>query len=380
MQKIGIITFHNSYNCGSMLESYAMQKSIEKYCGDNVEIIDFSNEGQKKLYKIFFKNNSLKNILKNILLLPNYRKLKMNNMKYEEFREKNFHLSKNKFNNMNELNDKNYSCIVSGSDQIWNMTIPDADDAYFLPWVNSAKKVAYAPSFGSKNILKYAKSSEKYKKYLMNYDYLSIREKNGQKWIKDMIDKEVPVLIDPTLILTASCYDEILANDINEKEKYIFFYCPSFNQNICKYVKKISKKYNLKVITWSCKSYSTRMIKRFGFELAKYENPSSYLYYIKNAELVLTTSFHGTIFSTIYNKKFFTIKNGDMYGDDDRVITLLSQLKMLDRLITYDFDNAFNYLKEVDYSKYNNQIKKLQMEAIKYLVESVGGKRNENNK
>ena len=68
-----------------------------------------------------------------------------------------------------------------------------------------------------------------------------------------------------------------------------------------------------------------------------------------------------------------------MYGDDDRVITLLSQLKMLDRLIAYDFDNDFNYLKEVNYSEYNNQIEKLKIEAIKYLIESVGGK-NENNK
>ncbi len=61
-----------------------------------------------------------------------------------------------------------------------------------------------------------------------------------------------------------------------------------------------------------------------------------------------------------------------MYGDDDRVITLLSQLKMLDRLIAYDFDNTFNYLKEVDYSEYNNQIKELQMEAIKYLMKRGG--------
>lgn len=379
MKKIGIITFHNSYNCGSMLESYAMQKSIEKYCNNNVEIIDFSNEGQRNLYKIFFKNKSLKNVIKNILLLPNYKKLKINNQKYEEFRDKNFFLSKDKFKNINDLDDKDYSCIVSGSDQIWNTTIPDADDAYFLPWVKKAKKVAYAPSFGSKKIMKYAKEPEKYKRYLLDYDFLSIREKNGQKWIEEMINKKVPVLIDPTLILSASCYDEIMANDINEKEKYIFFYCPSFNQDICKYVKKISKKYNLKVITWSCKSYSTRMIKRFGFELAKYENPASYLYYIKNAELILTTSFHGTIFATIYNKKFFTIKNGDMYGDDDRVITLLSQLKMIDRLIAYDFDKDFDYLKDIDYSDYDNQIKKLKNEAIKYLNESIGGK-NEGNK
>lgn len=371
MEKIGIITFHNSYNCGSMLESYAMQKSIEDYCNKKVEIINFSNEGQRNLYNVFFKNNSMKNILKNILLLSNYKRLKMNNKKYEEFRDENFYLSNNMYTKSNELNDNNYECVVSGSDQIWNITIPDADDAYFLPWVKKAKKIAYAPSFGSKNIMKYAEDPDKYKKYLLAYDCLSIRENNGQKWIKDMINKNVPVLVDPTLILTSSHYDKILAKDIEEKEKYIFFYCPSFDQKICKYVKKIAKKYNLKVITWSCKSYSTKLIKRYGFELAKYENPSSYLYYIKNAELVLTTSFHGTIFSTIYKKKFFTIKNGDMYGDDDRVITLLTQLNMLDKLIPYDFDDNFNYLGDIDYSKYDEQIKKLREDAVKYLVDSI---------
>ena len=377
MKKIGIITFHNSYNCGSMLESYAMQEAIKRNTNKDVEIIDFSNKGQKELYSVWFKNNSLKNIIKNILLIPNSKKIKNNNEQYERFKNENFSLSETKYNTCQDLKDEEYDCVVSGSDQIWNITIPDADDAYFLPWVKNAKKVAYAPSFGSKNILKYSDTPEKYSKYLRDYEALSVREKNGQKWIKDMIGEEVPVLIDPTLILNEKDYDKIMAKDIDEKQKYIFFYCPSFDKNICKYVKKISEKYNLKVITWSCKSYSTKLIKRFGFELAKYENPSAYLYYIKNAELVITTSFHGTIFSTIYRKKFITVKNGGMYGDDDRVRTLLSQLHMEDRLIPYEFDDNYNYLQDIDYSTYDVEMKKLKEKATNYIIRNIGEENEE---
>ena len=165
MKKVGIITFHNSYNCGSMLESYAMQKAIEKR-GCLTKIIDFSNYNQRKLYSIFYKNNSLKNIVKNILVIPAISKLKVNNKKYEEFKRKNFNLTSDSYISNNQLSDEEFDIVVSGSDQIWNITIEDSDDAYFLPWVKKAKKVAYAPSFGSKNILKYSKEPEKYKEYI----------------------------------------------------------------------------------------------------------------------------------------------------------------------------------------------------------------------
>lgn len=378
MKKVGIITFHNSYNCGSMLESFAIQEAVKKYCSDSVKIINFSNIGQRKMYMAKFENNSIKNIIKNILLLPNLKRIKNNNIKYEEFKNKYFNLTE-EMQEMKELSDKNFDIVISGSDQIWNITIEDADDSYFLPWVKKAKKVAYAPSFGSKNIEKYSKVPEKYINYINSYDALSIRENNGQKWLKSLINKNVPVLIDPTLILDVKDYEKIIANDIQEKSDYIFFYSPNFDRKICKFVKKIAKKYNLKVITWSTKSYSTKLVKRFGFKLAKYENPSSYLNYIKNSELVITTSYHGTIFSTIFKKKFYTIKNGDMFGDDDRVITLLEQLKMERRLIPYEFDKNKNYLEEVDYKDYNKNIKRLKTTAIAYLKDNVGEK-NENSK
>lgn len=378
MKKIGIITFHNSYNCGSMLESYAMQTVIKKKFG-SVEIINFSSSGQKELYDIFTKNNSIKKIIKNILVLPHYQKVKKNNRKYEEFKNKNFILSE-EIHNPLECNDSNYSAVIAGSDQIWNVTISDYDDIYMLPWVENAKKIAYAPSFGAKNPMKYYHDKEKYTKMLRNFDSLSIREFNGKKWIKDMINVEVPVLLDPTLLLEENDYNEIEDTSFHPNGNYLFFYSPSFDRNVCKFVKKVADKYGLKVITWSTKSYYIKFIKEFGFILPPYESPAVYLHLIKNADLILTTSYHGTIFSTIYRKKFFTIKNGGMYGDDDRVKTLLDQLDMEHHLIPYTFDDNFNYLQEVDYSNYDKTVPLLKRKSLAYLENNLEDKKNEKNK
>lgn len=368
MKKIGIITFHNSYNCGSMLESYAIYRKMCEI-DPNAEIINFSSNSQKNIYNVFEKNISLKNIIKNFLVFPHKKQILTNNNKYEEFKNKYFKLSK-EYTENDLINDE-YSILVAGSDQIWNITIDDYNDAYFLAFSNKAKKIAYAPSFGSKNIIKNTDNPNKYKELISKFDVLSVREKNGQKWIKELTGKDAEVLIDPTLLYDSKFYDNIIDNECTPKFKYIFFYCPSFDRNLCKFVKKVSLKYNLPVICWSSKSYYKKFIHTFGFKLPKYESPSIYLSLIKNAELVFTTSFHGTIFSTIYKKRFFTLKNGGMYGDDDRVMTLLEQLDIIERLIEPFYDDEYNYLKDMDYSNYNKNLKKLQLKAQKYIEKNV---------
>lgn len=373
-KKVGIITFHNSYNCGSMLESYAIQTYLIKRNID-AEIINFSNEGQRRLYSVFDKNSSLKKVIKNFIVFFHKKKLYFNNYRYEKFKNSNFILSKEYFIS-SEIKD-NYSVVVAGSDQIWNITIPDSDDAYFLNWVKNARKVAYAPSFGARNIKKISNNCSKYVNYLNDFNALSIRENNGKKWLKELVNKDVDVLVDPTLLLDKKDYDKLIDEEFLHPKEYIFFYSPSFDRKVCSLVKKLSLKYNLPVITWSAKKYYLYFIKRFGFKLAEYEDPGVYLNLIKNANLVVTTSFHGTIFSTIYKKKFFVIKNGDMFGDDDRVLTLLKSLKMTNRLISYDFDNNFDYLQEVDYNDYDNTLPILRNKAQKYIKINVEDYYNE---
>ena len=146
-----------------MLESFAIHHYLLKRGVEN-EIIHFSTPGQKGLYDIYERNHNVKDIVKNMILFPHRKRLKYNNQCYRKFQEENFKMTK-EYSNMSELSDDDYSVVVAGSDQIWNTTIIDFDDAYFLPWVKKARKVAYAPSFGARNLLKYAKDPKKYKRY-----------------------------------------------------------------------------------------------------------------------------------------------------------------------------------------------------------------------
>lgn len=375
MKKIGIITFHASHNCGSFMQSYALQKYLKKK-GFEVETINFSNEGQRKLYSITYKNNSLKNILKNIILFPRRKILKETYKNYTEFIHKHLKLSKDEFSTLEQLDNYlfDYDIFICGSDQIWNITIEDFDDAYFLPFVKDKKKIAYAPSFGSKKLSKYidSKELEKYTRYLQEFSLVTVREANGQKWLKELNNIDASIVLDPTLLLNREDYKEIEEDyDKEISGKYIFYYSPSYNPQINALVKKISKKYDLKVIAWNPKSYYLKFMNFKGLYLPKRQNPGVYLSLIRDAEIVITTSFHGTIFSTIYGKKFWVIKNGDMYGDDDRVKTLIEQLNITDRLISMEFDETFDYVKKVNYSLYDEKLPLLQEKSESLLLKGV---------
>lgn len=372
MKKVGILTFHASHNCGSMMQAYAMQKQLEKLGYDN-EIIDFQNDGQKDMYAVVHKKKTFKNFVKNTLLFFNRRKIKQQWNEYEAFKNKIFRLSDKKYSNYDELKKTNnyYDYFISGADQIWNITIKDADDCYFLNFVNEKKrKIAYAPSFGAKNILDVSDMPEKYMKFLDRYEHLSIRENNGKKWIKEMINRDVPVVLDPTLLLDDSDYEQLIEkNDFNGK--YIFYYAPTYSRKIDKFVKKIAKRYKLPVIVWNSREYYMKKEYLNSFILPKKINPGVYLYLIKNAELIITTSFHGTIFSTIYRKKFFVVKNGNMYTTDDRVLTLVNQLEINERLIEPIYEKDFNYFSDINYSKYEKNLMELRRKSINYLKESL---------
>ncbi|ODR35234.1 polysaccharide pyruvyl transferase family protein [Eisenbergiella tayi] len=370
MKKVGILTFHRSYNCGSMMQAYALQEVLKKLKLDP-EIIDFSTFEQQKVYRTWFPINSLRNIVKNILIAPHKSIIDMNNGKYQDFLNTCFALSSEKFFNMAELRDEKYDAIIAGSDQIWNITIDDSDDAYFLPWVKNAKKIAYAPSFGARNIKKYTPDWFQYASYIDSFEHVSIRENNGKKWIKDLIHKDVPVVLDPTLLLCAADYEKIVETRIKTPEKYIFYYAPHYDNDINILVKKISNKLRIPVIAFNAKGYYVKQLHRLGFSLPEFENPAVYLRLIKDAELVITTSFHGTAFSSIFKKRFWTVKNGEMLGDDDRVKTLTDMLDLSDRVIPIYYEENFDYLKIKDYDIYSKKLEIKKEEALRYLQNAL---------
>ena len=219
-KKVGIITFHASHNCGSMLQAYALQCFLQKN-GYNAEIIDFSSKGQRELYSLYNKNKSLKFVIRNFIFHLHAKRLKNTRQRYEDFKKNYFNLTNYSTGKTNEIID-DYYAVIAGADQVWNTTISDYDDAYFLNWVKDAKRIAYAPSFGAKNPFEYAKDIEQIKKYLNQFEHLSIRENNGQKWINELIGKKVPVVLDPTLIIDKEDYKKITSKDLELPEKYNF--------------------------------------------------------------------------------------------------------------------------------------------------------------
>lgn len=313
-RKIGIITFHASYNCGSMLQAYALQNVLMDRYGIDCEIIDFSNSEQKRMYSILYCPRKIKDLFRNTLNLIFYYKIKKHHTDFAMFLKEKLILSKQHYATINDLKISkfDYDIYITGSDQVWNINAQDFDDAYFLPFVMQGKKIAYAVSLGATNPNDYCYSDkDKYINYLKSFDGISVREGNAQRWISELSKCNVEICVDPTLLIEASAWNKI----IGEQEvdgKYIFWYTMIYRKELGNLIAQIGKKYKMPVYVMDAKEWSRRALYLQGIRLAKNGGPSSFLSLVKNAEIVITSSFHGAVFCNVFKKIFgisiFTIK------------------------------------------------------------------------
>ena len=383
--KIGIITFHASHNCGSMLQAYALCKVLRDEYHQDAELIDFSNSGSRQMYslwnnKMFYRSGRPNmNVWKtNVSNLFHYKAVKSVMNDYEAFSSKYLQKSKGTYKNTKQLKgiEQNYDMLLSGGDQVWNICCTDADDAYFLSFAHNVKKVAYSPSLGAMNILKYAKNPDKYRKYLLDYDFLSVRELNGQKWLKELVGEDVPIVPDPTLLLSADEWCKVLPVPQIEG-KYIFNYAFSYgNEENNRILKQISDKYNLPVYIIDAKSYYRyNLEKKYGFKLYKQSGPLAFLGLMKNAELVLTQSFHGSLFAAKFNRCFWSYKNAVVRNpDDDRARCVLNQLGLIDRYQTFSDLLGMDLMQPVNYEIVNPILDVLSKNGKDYLTKILSDK------
>lgn len=372
MKNIGIITFHRSHNYGSVLQSYALQTIVNKKFPDyNCDIIDFIPPNWDAMYAIFKKNNSVKNIIKNIFKLFTYKSKYDRNKQFEKFINTKLNLTKNKYYSQYELEkiSQKYDVLICGSDQIWNCNCPDFDYSYYLSFASNIRKISYAPSLGPGN--SFTKNKQKISEYLNDFYAISVRESKGKKEIQKLTDKTVYKVLDPTLLLEAKNWDSIVDNKIINRE-YIFFYSIGYSKYDINIAKEFSKKFNLPVITLFTLG---NKILFSGFEISKKQAPKDFINLIKNAKLVLSSSFHGTAFSIIYRKPFYSIRkvcNGEI-KEDDRIMTILEEFKLTDRQVNI---NSINLIKDpftLDYSKSEKYINEARKRSIDFLLNNING-------
>lgn len=369
--KVGIITYHASHNIGSMLQAYALQSYLEKVLHVDVEIIDYSSRAQADMYAIFPKVGNYKILIKNILSFLFYRQFKRRYDQFCWFSATFLKKSKHRLSSSRDFKGS-YDILICGSDQIWNVNCVDFTTFYMGDFGHASLLVSYAASLGGQNFLN-GKNSSEYQALINKFDMVSVRERNGKYWLDEVCNKDVELVPDPTLLVDEyfwyqlSCYnDQDLPYD-----DYIFFYGVPFSKKTYGILKKISRKLNKKIVMIDFKSYIYNFCWARGFALHDCTSPDSFLKLIKNASLVITTSYHGTIFSTVFKKKFWTITFKETNPDDDRVAFLLEQLGLSDRLIYMEDHESYDLLSEVDYSLYDSNIKTLKEKGVDFLRRAV---------
>lgn len=328
MKKIGTITFHSSYNHGSNLQAYALQEYVKKLCGEcEYEIINLRTTVQKNMYKSCFEKSGLKNKIKSILSF-NEKKYKLARRNKFEFFINNILQVTEEYESFGEIKESklHYDYFISGSDQLWNLNARDFDWANFLEFADNGKKISYAASFGPTEQNWTDEEKERVKNDLSNYDYLSVREQGSFDNVKLLTNIEPEINIDPTMLLTKYEWLKMIDKTPLINKEYIFFYNLKGDKEIVKIAKKVSKILNLPVVVVQ---RTLRVEILYGFEKRYDAGPLEFLNLLYNAKLVLSSSFHGTVFSILLNKPFFSI-NG---SSDYRISTLLKKMHLEDRTI-----------------------------------------------
>ena len=216
--------------------------------------------------------------------------------KFERFIAEKLDLSEKEFRSSKELVSlaDSYDCFISGSDQIWNIEVNDFDPAYFLPFPQQ-KKVAYAPSCGSRNRFS-PESKRRFIPHLEQYSSIAVRDLGTQAFVEELTGRVPKVVLDPTFLLRRRQWDELASDSMNDYDEYIFMYTLSASRQLVDTAKQLSRIYKLPVVVSNITNQHDVLA---GFKKYADSGPCDFLTLIKNAKCVLTTSYHATIFSNL---------------------------------------------------------------------------------
>jgi len=366
-KKIAIITVYKNINYGSKLQSYALQHTLLKlgYNSENlilqpkvqnlsmqrkiVHIISTAIRNPSIIHMIIFR----KVIKKRIEVFNNYLKkfIKESNKSPQDIIE------------LEGLNTSPYSHYICGSDQIWAPN--QFNEYYFLSFTkHKNKKIAYAPSIGLPtiplNLIKH------YKNLISGIGSVSIRENDGAEIIKEITDRDVPIVLDPTLLLTANEWVELMLSPLDKMQPYILCYFLGNNKQHRHWVAQKKKETGYKTIVlpffkrdflWGNKNM--------------FVGPQEFISLIYNAKIVCTDSYHGILFSINLNKDFFAFlrfNEGEKLNQNSRVLNFLKRTNLMNRIV--DLNNVNEY-ESINWDKINDYIDIERTKSIDFLKSAL---------
>lgn len=366
--KVGILTWHDPTNCGSALQAYALHLYLRNQ-GIDTKIIRYVPQWcrgdymQMPLSMLSFKHK-LKRLIKGSLLpfyyvLPSRLQNKIN--PFFPFYYHYCRMTKPCLEESIVKICKQFTTIISGSDQVWN---PNFIDPIFLQNFVDGKinKMSYAVSLGGKTMPK--EWRDLYKKCLHSFNSISVRESDGQEMLKSIgINSQID--IDPTMLIDSSHYRSISRRVSCIKKPFAFCYFLPTDREYKNQMQRYVSEHHLEAVGFSANKEDYQWLQNAGPM-----GPLEWLWLVDNADIVLTNSYHATIFSLIFNTPFYTFVR---FMQDDSV----SQNSRLEQLNKY-FDIA-DYLVESkipeqssnSFPRFEEQLSLLRKSAYKYLMSNI---------
>lgn len=364
--RVGMLTFHTAKNIGAQLQALALFYTLKKM-GANVSVVRYEPHYLAAPYA-FFRNVKLKNGIlsccKQIILhLINDLVTWNRTMKhYKDFQLKYFKFTKSKYFTPLDLKSAPFDVLIVGSDQIWNPEITNhqIDSMYTLAFDSKKiRKISYAASFSEKHMT--YKDAEILAKRLESFDAISLRESSLKDYLSNFLDKNIDVVLDPTLLLSKKEWVSFIPHIPIVKKRYVLLYQARGAKNdVLLQAKELARLYDATVYDASGMNYR---VKENGLQ---YVNPIEFLNLVFYAEAIVTVSFHGTALSIILEKPFYTIALND--GRDGRVLDLLSKVGLEEQL-RYKVDKLEKI--NIDYSKVQDKLVKLRQSSMQFLNDSL---------
>lgn len=332
--KIGILTFHRAINYGAIFQAYGLNNYVQSL-GHDVEFIDYWPKSHSDEYELFnrrhFNNCSLLGKCRYIFeFLLKYKNSKRRQHSCIEFIKANFNLKNEASILTGNQIVGSYDVVFYGSDQIWRRSDKISDNRgfdkiYYGEYPkNKCIKVSYAASMGVVNLN--PNDKDVLKKLLSNFNHIAVREKNLLNVVKEL-GYSATLTVDPVFLLNKKQWISLIPDTYKKiTHKYIFFYHHTFSEEAVQLVKLLSKQLNCKIIEVNAEALPYAIAKKYKND----SSPSEFLGLIHNAEFVVTTSFHGTVFSVIMEKQFFAL---GMRNNSERSKTLLAELGIPDRYL-----------------------------------------------
>jgi hypothetical protein len=362
--KIGILTAHYPLNYGAVLQAFALQEHL-KELGHTVTIINYRSKYLHKQFSVLNIENILqsRNILAFIklcivrcIIIPK-RFIRL--CSFNKFSKSKLNLSK--IVKADSI-PSDFDVYILGSDQIWNSEVFGGfDTVYFgdFPVTKGSKIVSYAASMSTAPLT--AEQQDFFVKELKRIDVISVRESILSDTLQPLSDKKIYTVLDPTLLLSSFHWDAFLSKPV-KKGKYILLYQVRYSPASVTIAQDIARQLNGDVIEIAPTVNNWR-IRKNNIQGA---GPDTFIRLIKYASCIVTTSFHGTVFSVIFNKPFYSLKLND--DRDSRVACLLESLGLSDRFITEDKRPAFS---KIDYTKANVALDNLRKISNQYIQNAI---------